>query len=144
MVPEPQDPVRPLGVATTRPPGSVSPKATPVSATVALGLVMVKLSVVVAFRLMLAAPNALEIFGGPITVMLAVLLVAPAPLSFDEIGPVVLFWTPAWTPCTFKEMVQDPFAASTPPGRLTAPEPPGPWTVPPQGLLRPIGVATPN
>src|SRR5947209_4035598 len=91
IVPAPQEPVRPLGVATIRPPGSVSPNATPVNATVALGLVIVKLRVVWAFRLMLAAPNALAMLGGPITVMLAVLLVAPALLSFDEIGPVVLF-----------------------------------------------------
>ena len=91
MVPEPQEPVRPFGLATARPVGSVSPNATPLRATVALGLVMVKLRVVVAFRLMLAAPKALAIDGGPITVMLAVLLVAPAPLSVEEIGPVVLF-----------------------------------------------------
>src|SRR5947209_7926463 len=91
MVPEPQEPVSPFGVAIVSPPGSVSPNATPVSATVAFGLVMVKVSVVCALRLMLAAPNALAMLGGPITVMLAVLLVAPAPLSFEEIGPVVLF-----------------------------------------------------
>src|SRR5262249_28848423 len=91
IVPAPQDPVRPLGVATTRPPGSVSPKATPVRATVALGLVMVNVMVVVAFRLMLAAPKALAMLGGPITVIDAVLLVAPAPVSVEEIGPVVLF-----------------------------------------------------
>ena len=91
IVPEPQEPVRPFGLATARPAGSVSPKATPLSATVAFGLVMVKLRVVVPFRLMLAAPNALEMLGGPITVILAVLLVAPAPLSVAEMGPVVLF-----------------------------------------------------
>src|SRR5262249_49174579 len=38
IAPPPHDPVSPLGVATTRPGGSVSEKATPVSATVALGL----------------------------------------------------------------------------------------------------------
>src|SRR5205823_12521573 len=86
--------------------GNVSPNATPVSATVALGLVMVKLSVVVAFRLMEAAPKAFAIAGGPITVIDAVLLVAPEPLSVDEIGPVVLFCTPACTPVTFSVMVQ--------------------------------------
>ena len=51
---------------------------------------------------MLAAPNAFAMLGGPITVMLAVLLVAPAPLSVDEIGPVVLFCTPAAMPVTFR------------------------------------------
>src|SRR5262249_58919890 len=91
MVPAPQEPVRPLGVATIKPLGRVSLKATPVKATVALGLVMVKVKLVVPFSGMLAAPNALVMLGGPITVIDAVLLVAPAPVSFDEIGPVVLF-----------------------------------------------------
>lgn len=91
IVPAPQEPVKPLGVEITKPAGSVSLKATPVSATVALGFVMVKLRVVVPFRLMLAAPKAFAIDGGPITVIVAVLLVAPAPLSVEEIGPVVLF-----------------------------------------------------
>src|SRR6476661_2587525 len=76
---------------------------------------------------MLAAPNALAMLGGPITVMLAVLLVAPAPVSFDEIGPVVLFCTPACMPVTLRLMVPDPAAAVV---------------VPPQVLERPFGVAT--
>jgi hypothetical protein len=46
IVPEPHDPVRPFGFATARPAGSVSPNATPLIPTVALGLVMVKVSVV--------------------------------------------------------------------------------------------------
>src|ERR1051326_8883235 len=111
IVPAPQDPVRPFGFATARPAGSVSPKPTPWSATVAFGFVMVKVSVVWAFRLMLAAPNALAMLGGPITVIVAVLLVAPAPLSFDEIGPVVVFWTPTCTPVTFNVIEHEPLAA---------------------------------
>src|SRR5262249_29141872 len=122
--------------------GSVSLKATPVSATVALGLVMVKLSVVVAFSWMLAAPNCLAMLGGPITVMLAVLLVAPAPVSVDEIGPVVLFCTPAATPVTLSEIVHEEFAASVPPLRLTEPDPAAAVAVPPQLLESPLGVAT--
>ena len=47
MVPPPQEPVRPLGVATTRPAGSESVKPTPLSDELALGLVTVKLRVVV-------------------------------------------------------------------------------------------------
>src|SRR4051794_40089735 len=43
----PHEPVSPLGVATTRPAGSVSVNATPVSTVDGLGLVMVKLRVVV-------------------------------------------------------------------------------------------------
>src|ERR1041384_4314972 len=142
IVPDPHDPVSPFGVATASPAGSVSPKPTPVSATVAFGLVMVKLSVVWAFRLMLAAPNCFAMLGGPITVMLAVLLVAPAPVSFDEIAPVVLFCTPACTPVTLRLMVHEPFAASVPPLRLMEPEPAVAVVVPPQLLLSPFGVAT--
>jgi hypothetical protein len=143
MVPAPHDPVRPFGVATTRPAGSVSPNPTPVSATVALGLLMVKVKVVVALRLILAAPNALERSGGPITVIVAVLLVAPGPLSFDETAPVVLFLTPAVVPVTFTLNVHDALAASVAPVRLTDEEPAAAVMVPPpQEPVRPFGVET--
>ena len=142
MVPVPQDPVRPLGLGTARPAGRVSVKATPVSATVALGLVMVKLSVVVAFNGILAAPNAFAMEGGAMTVMLAVLLVAPGPLSVEETGPVVLFSTPAATPVTLSEIEQEPFAASVPPARVTDPEPAAAVTVPPHVVVKALGVAT--
>jgi hypothetical protein len=50
MLPPPQEPVNPLGVATTSPAGKVSVNATPVMAAVfAAGLVMLKLRLVVAF-----------------------------------------------------------------------------------------------
>jgi hypothetical protein len=141
IVPAPHDPVKPFGFATARPAGSVSPKPTPVSATVAFGLVIVKLSAVVAFRLMLAAPNAFAMLGGPITVMLAVLLVAPGPLSVDETGPVVLFCTPAAMPFTFKLMVQEAFAASVALVRLIEPDAAAAVTVPLQVVANPLGVA---
>ncbi len=64
IVPPPHEPVSPFGVATTRPAGSVSVKPTPVSAVPAFGLVSVKVSVVVPFTTMLAAPKALAIVGG--------------------------------------------------------------------------------
>ena len=57
IVPPPQDPVRPFGVETTRPAGSVSLKPTPVSATVVLLFWMVKLRLVEPFSGMLAAPK---------------------------------------------------------------------------------------
>src|SRR5215470_15731142 len=142
MVPAPHEPVRPFGVATINPVGKLSLKATPVSATVALGLVMVKLSEVVPFNGIVNAPNCLAIDGGPITVILAVLLVVPLPLSLAEIGPVVLFCTPAATPVTFTEMVQEAFAASVPPERLIVPDPAAAVVVPPQELVSPLGVAT--
>ena len=82
IVPAPQVPVRPFGVETTRPAGSVSLNATPVSPTVVFELVMVKLSEVEPFSGMLAAPKALMMIGGPITVMEAV-EVLPVPPSVD-------------------------------------------------------------
>src|ERR1700683_2639498 len=51
IVPPPTLPLRPLGVATTRPVGSVSVKLSPVSVALGLGLVTVKLSVVAPFTL---------------------------------------------------------------------------------------------
>ena len=105
-------------------------------------MVIVKVRVVVPFRLMLAAPNAFAMLGGPITVTLAVLLVAPGPLSVDEIGPVVLFCTPAETPVTFKLMVHEALAAKAPPVKLIEPDPAAAVTVPLQVVVRPFGVAT--
>jgi hypothetical protein len=96
MVPLPQVPVSPFGVETTKPAGSVSLNATPVSATVVFGLLMVKLRLVEPFRGMLAAPNALLIVGGPTTVMLA-LEVLPVP-PFVELTVTLLFLTPAVVP----------------------------------------------
>src|SRR5712671_885880 len=65
IVPPPQLPVRPFGVATTKPAGSVSVNATPVSGMVlAAGFVMVKLKLVEPLSGMVAAPNTLVIVGG--------------------------------------------------------------------------------
>src|SRR5947208_721375 len=113
MVPAPQEPVSPLGVATARPPGSVSPNATPVKATVALGLVIVKLSVVwallilkvsevLALSRMLAAPNALVMVGAEATVRLA-LAVLPVPPLVEVTLPVVLVYCPEAAPVTVTE-----------------------------------------
>jgi hypothetical protein len=63
MVPPPQEPARPLGVATTSPAGRVSVKPTPVS-DAELELAMVKPRLVVPPTGMLAAPNALLMVGG--------------------------------------------------------------------------------
>src|ERR1051326_5854422 len=91
---------------------------------------------------MVAAANGFAMLGGPITVMLAVLLVAPAPLSFEEIGPVVLFCTPAAMPLTFRLMVHEPFAARVPPVKLIEPDPAAAVAVPLQMLVTALGVAT--
>lgn len=142
ILPAPHEPVSPLGLARRMPSGNISAKRTPVSATVGLGLVMVKVSVVVPFRLMLGAPNAFVMPGAPTTVMLAVLLVPPGPLSFDEIGPVVFNCNPAATPTTFRLMLHDAFPASVPPVRVMEDEPATAVVVPPQVLASAFGVAT--
>jgi hypothetical protein len=64
IVPPPQLPMSPLGVETTRPPGSASVTPTPVNVVDPLKLAMVKLSEVDPFSGMLAAPKDLEIVGG--------------------------------------------------------------------------------
>ena len=139
IVPPPQDPVRPLGVEMTRPEGKVSLNPTPVS-VVPLGLLMVKLRLVVPFKGMLAAPNALAIAGGPTTVIEA-FEVLPTPPSV-ELTVTLLFLTPVVVPWILTETVHDPPAASVPPARLTEPEPLTAVAVPPQVLLRLAGVAT--
>lgn len=80
IVPPPQLPVCPFGVATMRPMGNVSVKATPVKAVSESELVIVKLNEVASFKRILAAPNDLLIDGGSITTSVSVagsLLVAP-------------------------------------------------------------------
>jgi len=53
--------------ATVKPAGKVSENATPVSAVVVFGFVIVKLNVVVPFKAIVAAPKAFEIEGGATT-----------------------------------------------------------------------------
>src|SRR5271165_5264009 len=79
-IPAPHVPISPLGVAIANPLGMVSVKATPVSPAVALGLLIVNVSVVFAARDRFAAPNNFTITGGASTATFAVLLGAPAPL----------------------------------------------------------------
>jgi hypothetical protein len=98
--------------ATCKPLVSVSLKAIPVSATVlAAGFVMVKVTVVVPFNGMLAAPNALLMVGGATTVRVAVLLVVPVPPSVEVIVLVVLTASPAAMPFTVTVSVHELFAA---------------------------------
>jgi hypothetical protein len=103
----PQVFVSPFGVATMSPTGNTSVKATPVSATaLAARLVIVKVSEVVPFSGIAAAPNPLAIDGGATTLMLAE-AVPPVPPSMEVMLPVVLFFVPAVVPVTFTEKVQD-------------------------------------
>jgi len=140
IVPPPQVPVKPLGVEITRPAGSVSVKPTPVSDVVVLLFWMVKLKLVEPFSGMLAAPNALIMTGGPVTVIDA-FDVLPVPASV-EVTWTLLFFTPAVVPCTFTETVQLALAASVPAERLILPDPATAVAVPPQVVLSALGVAT--
>jgi hypothetical protein len=133
--------VRPFGVATTIPAGSVSVKATPVSATAfAAGLVMVKVSDVVPFNGTFGAPKALAIDGGATTLMLAD-AVPPVPPSVDVTFPVVLFLVPAVVPVTFTANVHEVDDARVAPVRLTTFVACVAVIVPPpQEPVRPFGV----
>ncbi len=142
IVPLPQEPVT-LGVAATATPaGRVSVKATPLRALAVLGLVMVKLSVLLAFSAMLVGLKALLMVGGATTVKLAVLLVAPAPLSVELMAPVVLDLLPALVPVTFTLMEHVPLEASVPPVKPMVLEPAVSDNVPVHVVLAPFGVAT--
>jgi hypothetical protein len=85
-----------------------------INITLAFGLVNRKVRVVVPFSGMLGVPNPLAMVGGTggvVTVKPAVLLVAPGPLSFEVIGPVVLLSVPnALGAFTFTVMKQAPWA----------------------------------
>jgi len=104
-----------FGVATTSPAGSVSLKATPVSAIDAFGFEMLKVSEVEPFSRMLAAPKAFVIVGGVATVKLAV-AVLPVPPLVEVTFPVVLVYCPAAAPVTVTENWQ------VPPAAIVAPE----------------------
>src|SRR5882724_6008341 len=134
----------PFGVATTKPAGRVSVKATPVNAMVlATGFVMVKVRLVEPFNGIVAAPKALVIVGGVATVMLAD-AVFPVPPLVEVTFPVVLFFTPEVVPVTLTVSVQLLLTAMVPPASETLPEPATAVAAPPQVLVKPLGVATTN
>ncbi|MBK7660155.1 MAG: hypothetical protein IPJ28_13885 [Betaproteobacteria bacterium] len=143
----PQVLTRPFGVATTRPDGSASVNATPVSATVfatlpSTGLVMVSVRAEMPLTLIVVGANALAMRGGATTVRLAE-AVPPGPPCVEVMLPDVLFLRPAVVANTLTEKLQVLFAASVAPDRLTAPEPAVAVIVPPPQLpVRPLGVAT--
>jgi len=79
-------------LATVKPVGSVSLKATPVNAkALAAGFVIVNCSAVVPFRAMVEGLNALAIEGGEPTVRFAI-AVFPVPPLVDDTFPVVLVY----------------------------------------------------
>jgi hypothetical protein len=141
MVPPPQVPVSPLGVATTKPEGKVSVKPTPVSDVPVLGFDTVKVNVVLPPSGTVAAPKDFVIVGTATTVTDA-FEVLPAP-AVVEVTETLLFFTPAVVPMTFTLKVHDPLAANVAPDRLALLDPAVAVIVPPPQLpLSPFGVAT--
>jgi hypothetical protein len=139
----PQVFVNTFGVATTVPAGNVSVKATPLRATVfATGLVIVKVSEVVPFTATPVAPYALAIVGAAMTVSVAVLLVAPAPVCVDEIAPVIFDLVPAAVPVTFTVIAQLLFVVTVAPVSVTIPVLATAAAVPPQVFASAFGVDT--
>ena len=107
---------------------------TPVSETVLpAGLVIVKVSDVVAFKAIELDPNDLDITGAASTETEAE-AVRPVPPSFEVTAAVVLFWVPAVVPVTFTEKVQGVLAARVAPDKLTTPPPAVAVMVPPPQL----------
>ena len=63
MVPPPQVPLTPLGVATASPPGKLSVKAIPFTVRLVLGLLTTNVSPVTPVTAMVAVPNVLAMVG---------------------------------------------------------------------------------
>ena len=143
MVPPPHEPVRTLGVDTTRADGSVSVNTSPVSVVRVFGFVSVKLRAVLPKnKSTCESAKVLVRVGGEITLSVADAAV-PFPPSVEVTGPLVLFFTPSVTARMFTLNVQDAPAGSVAPVRLTVPEPAVAVMVPPpHEPLRPFGVAT--
>lgn len=140
IVPEPQEPVRPLGVETTRPPGSESVKETPESAVVELAFEAEKVSEVEPPSGTLGAPKAFASEGGATTVKMA-FEVLPAPPCVEVMETELFFW-PAVEPATLRETVQEELVARVAAERLTLLEPATAVVVPVQVVVRLLGVAT--
>lgn len=148
-----QFPLRWLGVAINKPDGKVSLAEMLLSVNAEFGLANVKVRDVLPLSGTLEAPKILAIVGATgvaTTVRPAVLLVPPDPLSFAEIGPVVLFSVPAvFGDFTFTETTQvdsGGFEAgpNVPPTKPMEDEPATAVNVPPQELERSFGEAIAN
>ncbi len=121
-------------LATVSPAGRLSVNATPVSVTVLFGLLMVKVSELVAFSAMLVGLNTLVMAGGAATVRLAE-AVLPVPPLPEVTAPVVLVKLPVAVPFTSTVTVQLLLTAITPPVSDTAPDPALAVVVPPHVLF---------
>jgi len=129
--------------ARVRPLGNVSVKATPLSAMLVFGFVIVNVSVDVAPDTIGLGEKDLLIEGDAITVIEA-LEVFPVP-PFVELTVTLLFFVPAVMPITFIEKVHELLAASVAPAKLIEEEPAVAVIVPPpHAPVNPFGVATSN
>src|SRR6478672_9182243 len=107
-----------FGVAATcKPAGNESVKATPVRATAALGLVMVKVSVLTPPTAMGLGEKALAMLGGAAAVRVSE-PVFPVPPLVEVTLPVVLALAPLVVAVTATVTVQVPLAAMVPPEKL--------------------------
>jgi hypothetical protein len=138
-----QELVSAFGVATTNPVGSVSAKATPVSAAVlAAGFVIVNVRAVIPFNATVEGLNAFAIEGGATTMTLAD-AVPPVPPCVEVTAPVVLFCAPAAMPVTFTLKLHEPLCAIVEPARVTTFVACVAVIVPPPHVpVRPLGVET--
>jgi hypothetical protein len=102
--------VSPLGFATSNPVGRLSRNSTPDNAVPPFGLLTVNVRLVVPFTSTESAPNDLERFGGPTTVMSS----KPSPRAVPDsvaMTDAVFGWSPGSSPLTSIEKLQDEFAA---------------------------------
>ena len=113
----------------------------PVRATVGFGLFTTKVSVVVPFNGIVAAPKDFVTVGGEVTVRVAV-EVLPVPLSLAVTVTLFTFEPPV-VGVTFTLNVHEAALARVAPDKLTEPEPAAAVIVPPpQVPVRPLGVET--
>jgi hypothetical protein len=106
MVPPPQLPVKPLGVATTKPAGKVLLNPTPLIEFPGLLLVTLKVKLVDPLRGRDAAPKDADSVGGKPTDTLAVEVLPVPPLV--ELTVTLLLLAPTVLPVTLTVMVHDP------------------------------------
>ena len=130
-------------MATIKPAGRVSVKASPVSEEDRLGLLMLKVNESGPVK---QNAGCTEGFGDDrggveFTTLTLALEVLPVPPSVD-VMVTLLFFVPSVVPWTFSEMVHEELAVRVPAERLTEPEPAVAVVVPVQVVVNPLGVAT--
>lgn len=128
-----------FGLATTKPAGRLSVKARPLRVVFLSGLLMVNVRLVVPFNGTEAAPNALTMAGGLVTVRMAE-DVLPFPAAVESMV-TLLVYTPSADAWTLTMIVQVP-AARAALLKLMEDDPAAAVTVPPQPFTSTGVVAT--